>query len=107
MTDVMQGIRILEAAEHTFVPAASAVLSDWGADVIKVEHHERGDAMRGLGRTGMRRRAPYERTCSGRTPIPMSRAGIRRSTGSAATRRASQGGSICSWACSTRRITRL
>ncbi len=53
MTDVMKGIRILEVAEHMFVPAASAVLSDWGASVIKVEHHLRGDAMRGLGRTGV------------------------------------------------------
>ncbi len=53
MVDVMNGIRVLEVAEHTFVPAASAVLADWGADVIKVEHAERGDAMRGLGRTGV------------------------------------------------------
>jgi len=53
MTDVMKGIRILEVAEHTFVPAASAVLADWGADVIKVEHAVRGDAMRSLGRTGV------------------------------------------------------
>jgi crotonobetainyl-CoA:carnitine CoA-transferase CaiB-like acyl-CoA transferase len=53
MTDVMKGVRILEVAEHTFVPAASAVLADWGADVIKIEHAERGDAMRGLGRTGL------------------------------------------------------
>ena len=53
MTDVMQGIRILEVAEHTFVPAASAVLADWGADVVKIEHAVRGDAMRGLGRTGV------------------------------------------------------
>lgn len=53
MVDVMKGIRVLEVAEHTFVPAASAVLADWGADVIKIEHAERGDAMRGLGRTGV------------------------------------------------------
>ncbi|GAB5450163.1 MAG: CoA transferase [Halioglobus sp.] len=53
MTDVMKGVRVLEVAEHMFVPAASAILSDWGADVIKVEHHERGDAMRGLGSTGV------------------------------------------------------
>ena len=52
MTAPMAGIRVLEVAEHTFVPAAAAVLSDWGADVIKVEHVTRGDAMRGLGRTG-------------------------------------------------------
>jgi crotonobetainyl-CoA:carnitine CoA-transferase CaiB-like acyl-CoA transferase len=49
----MQGIRILEVAEHTFVPAASAILSDWGAEVIKVEPMGRGDAMRGLARTGV------------------------------------------------------
>jgi crotonobetainyl-CoA:carnitine CoA-transferase CaiB-like acyl-CoA transferase len=53
MTAVMSGIRILEVAEHTFVPAASAILADWGADVIKVEHVERGDAMRGLASTGV------------------------------------------------------
>jgi crotonobetainyl-CoA:carnitine CoA-transferase CaiB-like acyl-CoA transferase len=49
----MQGVRILEVAEHTFVPAASALLSDWGAEVIKIEHVERGDAMRGLASTGL------------------------------------------------------
>ena len=53
MSDVMEGIRILEVAEHTFVPAASAMLADWGAEVIKIEHVERGDAMRGLASTGM------------------------------------------------------
>lgn len=53
MTAVMEGIRILEVAEHTFVPAASAVLADWGAEVIKIEHASRGDAMRGLARTGV------------------------------------------------------
>jgi crotonobetainyl-CoA:carnitine CoA-transferase CaiB-like acyl-CoA transferase len=51
VTQVMKGIRILEVAEHTFVPMAAAVLADWGADVIKVEHVERGDAMRGLDST--------------------------------------------------------
>src|SRR5437588_7339798 len=53
MTAVMEGVRILEVAEHTFVPAASALLSDWGADVIKIEHVERGDAMRGLAASGI------------------------------------------------------
>jgi len=52
MTEVMRGIRVLEVAEHTFVPAASAILSDWGADVIKIEPVERGDAMRGIMSTG-------------------------------------------------------
>ena len=53
MTAVMQGVRVLEVAEHTFVPAASAVLSDWGADVIKIEPVERGDAMRGIMSSGL------------------------------------------------------
>jgi crotonobetainyl-CoA:carnitine CoA-transferase CaiB-like acyl-CoA transferase len=52
VTDVLRGVRILEVAEHTFVPAASALLSDWGAEVIKIEHVERGDAMRGLASMG-------------------------------------------------------
>jgi crotonobetainyl-CoA:carnitine CoA-transferase CaiB-like acyl-CoA transferase len=49
----MSGVRILEVAEHTFVPAASALLADWGAEVIKIEHVERGDAMRGLASSGL------------------------------------------------------
>jgi len=47
------GIRIIEVADFTFIPAASAILADWGADVIKVEHAERGDAMRGILNTGL------------------------------------------------------
>lgn len=48
MYQPMQGIRVVEVAQYTFTPAASAVLGDWGADVIKVEHAETGDAQRGL-----------------------------------------------------------
>jgi len=48
MSRPMEGVRVLEIAQFTFVPAAGAVLADWGADVIKVEHAERGDAQRGL-----------------------------------------------------------
>src|ERR1700744_4223632 len=44
----MQGVRIVELAQFTFVPASGAVLADWGADVIKIEHHENGDSQRGL-----------------------------------------------------------
>jgi crotonobetainyl-CoA:carnitine CoA-transferase CaiB-like acyl-CoA transferase len=48
MTQVMKGIRVLEVAQFTFVPAAGGVLADWGAEVFKIEHPERGDAQRGL-----------------------------------------------------------
>jgi crotonobetainyl-CoA:carnitine CoA-transferase CaiB-like acyl-CoA transferase len=48
MIKVMQGFRVLEVAQFTFVPAAGAILADWGADVIKVEHPLRGDTQRGF-----------------------------------------------------------
>jgi crotonobetainyl-CoA:carnitine CoA-transferase CaiB-like acyl-CoA transferase len=44
----MTGVRVLEVAQYTFVPAAAGVLADWGADVIKVEHAVTGDAQRGI-----------------------------------------------------------
>jgi crotonobetainyl-CoA:carnitine CoA-transferase CaiB-like acyl-CoA transferase len=48
MTQVMKGVRVLEVAQFTFVPAAGAILADWGADVIKIEHPLRGDTQRGF-----------------------------------------------------------
>jgi crotonobetainyl-CoA:carnitine CoA-transferase CaiB-like acyl-CoA transferase len=47
-TKVMQGVRVVEVAQFTFVPAAGGILADWGADVIKVEHPVRGDTQRGF-----------------------------------------------------------
>ena len=44
----MEGVRIVEVAQYTFVPAAGGVLAEWGAEVIKIEHAVRGDAQRGL-----------------------------------------------------------
>lgn len=52
MHEVMKGIRVLEVAQYTFVPSAGAVLADWGADVLKIEHPETGDGQRGLFRVG-------------------------------------------------------
>lgn len=52
MTAIMKGVRVLEVAEHAFVPAAGALLSDWGAEVIKIEPVERGDAARGVSTVG-------------------------------------------------------
>lgn len=37
---------------YGFVPSGGAVLADWGADVIKIEHAVNGDPQRGLRRTG-------------------------------------------------------
>ena len=53
MSQALSGVRVLEVAAWTFVPAAGAVLADWGADVIKVEHPETGDPQRGLVSMGL------------------------------------------------------
>ena len=47
VTKPFQGVRVLEVAAWTFVPAAGAILADLGADVIKVEPPT-GDPQRGL-----------------------------------------------------------
>jgi len=52
MQEVMKGVRVLEVAQYTFVPSAGAVLADWGADVIKIEHPVKGDGQRGLVQVG-------------------------------------------------------
>jgi crotonobetainyl-CoA:carnitine CoA-transferase CaiB-like acyl-CoA transferase len=52
MSQVMQGVRVVEVAQWWFVPAAGAVLADWGADVIKIEHPVTGDPQRGLVTSG-------------------------------------------------------
>lgn len=46
MTKVMNGIKVVEVALYAFVPSAAAILCDWGADVIKVEHASFGDPTR-------------------------------------------------------------
>ncbi|MEU8896022.1 CoA transferase [Nocardia sp. NPDC048505] len=48
----LDGIRVLEVAMYGFVPSAGAVLAEWGAEVIKIEHAVTGDPQRGLRRTG-------------------------------------------------------
>jgi crotonobetainyl-CoA:carnitine CoA-transferase CaiB-like acyl-CoA transferase len=42
---VMDGVKVLEVAEHGFVPSAAAILAEWGADVVKVERPT-GDPLR-------------------------------------------------------------
>jgi crotonobetainyl-CoA:carnitine CoA-transferase CaiB-like acyl-CoA transferase len=47
VTRPFEGVRVLEVAAWTFVPAAGAALADLGADVIKIEPPA-GDPQRGL-----------------------------------------------------------
>src|SRR5215472_16891355 len=49
----MSGVRVLEVAAWTYVPAAGAVLAEWGADVLKIEHPETGDPQRALITSGL------------------------------------------------------
>ncbi|MDE2405726.1 MAG: CoA transferase [Sphingomonadales bacterium] len=49
----LAGIRVLEVASHVFVPIGGAVLTEWGAEVIKVEHPETGDPYRSLVTAGL------------------------------------------------------
>jgi crotonobetainyl-CoA:carnitine CoA-transferase CaiB-like acyl-CoA transferase len=51
--DVFHGVRVIEVAQFVFVPVAGALLADWGAEVIKVEHPVLGDGYRGLVTQGI------------------------------------------------------
>jgi len=46
------GIRVVELAQWVFVPAAGALLADWGADVVHIEPLD-GDPYRGLVSLGI------------------------------------------------------
>lgn len=50
---VFEGVRVVELASYLFVPAAGAILADWGADVVKIEHPERPDPQRNFVIAGM------------------------------------------------------
>ncbi|MEE2033187.1 CaiB/BaiF CoA transferase family protein [Rhodococcus chondri] len=53
MTKVMNGIKVVEVALYAFVPSAGVIMSDWGADVIKVEHSDFGDPTRSTAAWGV------------------------------------------------------
>ena len=44
----LDGVRVLEVSAWVMVPGAGVLLSDLGAEVIKVEHPRAGDPARGL-----------------------------------------------------------
>jgi crotonobetainyl-CoA:carnitine CoA-transferase CaiB-like acyl-CoA transferase len=48
----LAGVRVLEVAMYVFGPAAGAALSDWGADVVKVEHPVKADPVRSTAAWG-------------------------------------------------------
>jgi crotonobetainyl-CoA:carnitine CoA-transferase CaiB-like acyl-CoA transferase len=44
----LSGIKVVELAMWVAGPSTSAVLGDWGADVIKLEDPKGGDPIRGM-----------------------------------------------------------
>jgi crotonobetainyl-CoA:carnitine CoA-transferase CaiB-like acyl-CoA transferase len=73
MYDVMQGVRVIEVAEHTFAPAAAMILADWGADVIKIERPgnggDAGRTMRAVQRPGLRTNPFFEAANRGKRDV--------------------------------------
>lgn len=53
MPGPLDGIKVIEVSSWMFIPSAGAILVDWGADVIKVEHPVTGDPQRGLVTSGL------------------------------------------------------
>ena len=51
-TGPFDGVRVVELAQWVFVPAAGALLADWGADVLHIEPLD-GDPYRGLVSLGV------------------------------------------------------
>jgi len=47
MMGVLDGVKVVELAEHGFVPSCGAILADWGADVVKIERPT-GDPLRAV-----------------------------------------------------------
>ena len=47
---VFSGLKVIDCASFLAAPAAATILSDFGADVVKVEPPGAGDAYRNLGR---------------------------------------------------------
>ena len=45
---LLQDIRVIDAASFIAGPAAATIMSDYGADVIKIEPPEVGDSLRWL-----------------------------------------------------------
>ena len=44
----LEGIRVVDLTQYGAGPMCAEILSQWGADVIKIEHPLRGDSIRGL-----------------------------------------------------------
>jgi crotonobetainyl-CoA:carnitine CoA-transferase CaiB-like acyl-CoA transferase len=57
MGGVLDGVRVVEVSMWAMVPAAGAILAEWGADVIKIEGPD-GDPVRALVTAGLKPDGP-------------------------------------------------
>jgi len=48
MAGILEGVKVVELGHWVAIPSACAILSDWGAEVIKIEDPGGGDALRGM-----------------------------------------------------------
>ena len=48
MSGPLEGLKVLEIANWVAAPSACAILADLGAEVVKIEHPETGDPVRGI-----------------------------------------------------------
>ena len=48
----LEGIRVIDATQFGAAPSGAALLADWGAEVVHVEHPIRGDGSRGVQSAG-------------------------------------------------------
>lgn len=49
----MEGVKILEVAIFAFAPSAGVILTDWGAEVLKIEHATARDPQRNIDAWGV------------------------------------------------------
>ena len=53
MSSLLEGVKVVALERVIAVPAATAILADWGAEVIKVEHPGEGDWFRNVQAAGV------------------------------------------------------
>jgi crotonobetainyl-CoA:carnitine CoA-transferase CaiB-like acyl-CoA transferase len=59
MSGLLSGVRVLDLTRMLAGPYATLLLSDFGAEVIKIEETEKGDEIRGMGPPFVNGQSPY------------------------------------------------
>jgi CoA:oxalate CoA-transferase len=59
MNHLLSGVRVLDLTRMLAGPYATLLLSDLGAEVIKIEEREKGDEIRAMGPPFLNGQSPY------------------------------------------------